>query len=69
MSIFSFPVSNGTPFLLSVGEQAGAVAKVDSTKEVLRRPKWGSVAASERSTAARAGTTGEENELRAVSVN
>lgn len=35
--------------------------KVDSTKEVLKKRRWVSVAASERYTAARAGMTGKKN--------
>lgn len=49
----------------NVYKQAEAVVKVDSTKEVLKMPRWVSVAASERFTAARAGTTGKDK-LRTV---
>lgn len=51
---------NHTCLVLFVYKQAEAVVKVDSTKEVLKMPRWVSVAASERFTEARAGTTGKD---------
>lgn len=45
---------------LCVFNQAEAVVKVDSTKEVLKMRRWVLAAASERYIAARAGMTGKE---------
>lgn len=51
--------SNVNNASLCVSEQDEVVVKVDSTKEVLKMGRWVLAAASEKSTAARAGMTGK----------
>lgn len=48
-------------FCLCVYKQDVVEVKVDSTKEVLKKRRWVSAAASEKYTAARAGMTGKKN--------